>query len=33
MCFSDFVADPIMKYNIGYYCCILVILHLAFNIT
>jgi hypothetical protein len=33
MCFSDFVPDPVMQMNIGYVSCLLVLIHLGFNLS
>lgn len=33
MCFTDFVADPVMQLYIGYASCLLVLAHLGFNLT
>ena len=33
MCFSDFVPDPVMQFNIGYASCLLVLTHLSLNLS
>lgn len=33
MCFTGFLPDPMMQFNVGYVSCFLVVTHLAINLS